>query len=419
MLAKQSVAVGVVALVCLLGMSVAASAAAQPGAAGQPPPVPPSPQNPALPDPGQPTAPPGGADPVEPPAPPDGADPVEPAAPPDGAEPVPPTAPPDGPDPVEPAAPPGGADPVQPVDPTPDPPSGSDTSELLAAEEGLLPTLEQRRLIQWGLTQAGFDPGPKDGQFGPSTRSAIRRWQTENRQDSTGYLAADDVLRLERLGRMAWDAEQARVQEADARRQAEAFRDNARNDAATAVQQAQQAQRQREADRARYVRWIIISVAGAAVVLLVLWVVGSRSVSRAKQRRDRAEMLAQAARSDLADRAARDRAAEAVPAVFLDGADPAGRPLAVRVPGNAIAEAEGAVVGRNPFDATVVIDHPEVSRRHFRLFADGASVLVEDLNSMNGTKLNDVALSPGAGAPLLAGAVLQVGELSFTVTLQG
>ena len=76
------------------------------------------------------------------------------------------------------------------------------------------------------------------------------------------------------------------------------------------------------------------------------------------------------------------------------------------------------MVGRNPFDSTVVIDHEEVSRRHFRLSARGMSVLVEDLNSMNGTKLNDVALVSGTAVPLQHGAVLKVGSLTLTVTLQ-
>ena len=110
--------------------------------------------------------------------------------------------------------------------------------------------------------------------------------------------------------------------------------------------------------------------------------------------------------------------ASAVPAVFLDGTDAAGEPVAVRVPGNAIAAAGGAIVGRNPFDSTVVLDHVEVSRGHFRLFAHGTSVMVEDLNSTNGTKVNGAPLTPGAGVPLDQGAVLQVGSVTLNVTLQ-
>ena len=272
-------------------------------------------------------------------------------------------------------------------------------------------------MVQRGLAQAGFDPGAPDGVFGPATRRQIMRWQADRGEEATGYLNARAALDLQRIGRARQQVEEAQRARDSAEEAAEDAQANATelqgqlaDERGRATRTAQQAAE----DRARYV----IVLSGAAVVLLFLGVVGYRSVARARQRRARAELLAQAARSDLADRDARDRAAGAVPAVFLDGADPDGRPIAVRVPGTAIAGAEGAVVGRNPFDSAVVLDHPEVSRRHFRLSASGASVLVEDLNSMNGTKLNDVELAPGAGVPLLPGAVLQIGDLSFTVTLQ-
>ena len=260
-------------------------------------------------------------------------------------------------------------------------------------------------------------PACRTGVFGPATRAQITRWQADRGEEPTGYLDARAALDLQRIGRVRQALEVAQLERDSAQ---EAFEDEQAT--ATDLQgqlEDEQARNTRTAqqaaeDRMRYV----IVLSGAAVVLLLLGVVGYRSVARARQRRARAELLAQAARSDLADRDARDRAAGAVPAVFLDGADPDGRPIAVRVPGTAIAGAEGAVVGRNPFDSAVVLDHPEVSRRHFRLSASGASVLVEDLNSMNGTKLNDVELAPGAGVPLLPGAVLQIGDLSFTVTLQ-
>ena len=129
-----------------------------------------------------------------------------------------------------------------------------------------------------------------------------------------------------------------------------------------------------------------------------------------------AEDLAQAARSDLAGREARERLAKAVPAVFLADAD--GRRVALRIPASAIAGANGAMVGRSPFDSTVVLDHADVSRRHFRLFARGPSVRIEDLQSTNGTTLDAVPLAPGADASLRGGADLRVGSLRFTVTLQ-
>lgn len=59
------------------------------------------------------------------------------------------------------------------------------------------------------------------------------------------------------------------------------------------------------------------------------------------------------------------------------------------------------VVGRDPADADLVIDHPRISRRHLRVRAHGDGHVAEDLGSSNGTFLNGeplrgaVALEPG------------------------
>ena len=213
----------------------------------------------------------------------------------------------------------------------------------------------------------------------------------------------------------AAQAETDEAQQAAAAAAAET--DEARQTAEAAAAARRQAERQ-AADRARYTRWIAVAGSVVAVAALLLWVVGRRSVANARQEQGKAETLAQAAQADLEDRDARERLASAVPAVFLDGADADGRPIALRIPGGAIADAAGAVVGRNPFESTVVLDHTEVSRRHFRLSARGTSVLIEDLDSMNGTMLDDVPLAPGAPVALPHGAALRVGGLALTVTLQ-
>ena len=184
-----------------------------------------------------------------------------------------------------------------------------------------------------------------------------------------------------------------------------------------AQQQAETAQEQAAADRAQYIRWIAIVAVVMSAVALIFWIVSRRSVTSATRERARAEAASEAARWDLAARDERERLASQAPAVFLDGADADGQLIALRVPGVVVAGEGGAVVGRNPFDSTVVLDHDEVSRRHFRLFARGTSVMIEDLNSTNGTTLNDVQLEPGASALIEGGAVLGVGTLRLTVSL--
>ena len=250
-----------------------------------------------------------------------------------------------------------------------------------ATEEALGLSQEERRLIELGLEAAGIDPGEVDGQFDSATREAIRQWQTAGGAEPTGYLDGPARLALLKLGRL---------QEALA-----------------------SAERQ-----VRYVRWTAVAAVGATAVVLLLWAVGRRSAAKVELARVGAETLARAGQPAAIDRSAHDGPAGAAPAVLLDGAVEEGEPLALRVPGSAVSGAGGAVVGRSPFDSTVVLDHVDVSRRHFRLVAAGGSVLIEDLNSMNGTKLNGVALAPGRSTPLPSGAVLHVGSLEFTVTLQ-
>ena len=147
-------------------------------------------------------------------------------------------------------------------------------------------------------------------------------------------------------------------------------------------------------------------------------VFGRRSVTRASREQGRAEAQAQAAQADLAQRNERERLASAVPTVLLEGVDAQRQPIALRVPARAIAAEGGAVVGRNPHESTLVLDHAEVSRRHFRLSAQGASVLIEDLNSTNGTVLNEAPLVPNNTSALEDGALVQVGSLTLTVTLR-
>ena len=73
------------------------------------------------------------------------------------------------------------------------------------------------------------------------------------------------------------------------------------------------------------------------------------------------------------------------------------------------------VLGRHS-EADIYLPRPDISRRHCRFtFRDGAWH-VNDLNSLNGTFLNDVAVKE-----VLAyhGDTLRVGEVTFTIDLGG
>ena len=66
----------------------------------------------------------------------------------------------------------------------------------------------------------------------------------------------------------------------------------------------------------------------------------------------------------------------------------------------------GLTIGRAP-DNAVIIDNPAVSGHHARVFSESGAVILEDLNSTNGTFVNRQNTKRRV---LRAGDVLQVGK---------
>ena len=73
------------------------------------------------------------------------------------------------------------------------------------------------------------------------------------------------------------------------------------------------------------------------------------------------------------------------------------------------------VIGRGE-DASIRVPLASVSRRHCELEVTATSVLVRDLGSSNGTKRN---YQPVTEAELRAGDVLGVGDVLFTIQING
>ena len=240
--------------------------------------------------------------------------------------------------------------------------------------------------------------------------------QEAARADSLEAAARTEGARRAELERLSDSVAQANE---TARREAEALRE--RNDSL---------QQEARSTEQKLRRRIYVGVAAAAVLLALVGILGHRAAKRAKRRAAEAEehavraereavdaeQAARAAKSDLASRETRDRQAAEVPGILLEGTGD--RPLAVRIPGRVIGRDGGGIVGRSPFAGAIVLDHPEVSRRHFRLSTQGASILIEDLGSTNGTTLDGARLQPGVAVPLRNGAMLGIGGVSVTVTMQ-
>ena len=68
--------------------------------------------------------------------------------------------------------------------------------DMEAIERALGLKRTERRRIQIALTASGFDPGGRDGLFGPRTRVAIGKWQASRGKAETGYLETEGAKTL-------------------------------------------------------------------------------------------------------------------------------------------------------------------------------------------------------------------------------
>lgn len=100
-------------------------------------------------------------------------------------------------------------------------------------------------------------------------------------------------------------------------------------------------------------------------------------------------------------------------------AQPGGAVIALPVAASALLGRADAVSNFFPdvdFTPHGALEHG-VGRRHARLFVQDGQVLVEDLDSTNGTSLNAARLRPGQPAPVKAGDLLRLGNLTLRVEL--
>lgn len=153
----------------------------------------------------------------------------------------------------------------------------------------------------------------------------------------------------------------------------------------------------------------------SASIIGGLLLIGILGTLWSKRRRLRAaEAATRRMQSALSEVSARDRLRSSAPDMFLEGTRP---PVALKIPGASLVDQPGAIVGRNPSEATFVINHEQVSRRHFRLFLASGRIMIEDLGSTNGTQLNGQPAEPGQPQPLDDASHLQLGDLELRVRI--
>lgn len=212
--------------------------------------------------------------------------------------------------------------------------------------------------------------------------------------------------------------EDAKKQTEDAKKRAEAAKKQAEVDKKAELEAAKrkadeeiaavklQSEAANQAKLKEYSKWAVISAAVLLPLLLLLWILRQRSTKRAN--------LAQ---SSLDARQQDDALIAAVPNVFIDGKDAQGHSVAVRIPKASIAK-RGAIVGRNPKDSDFVINHPLVSRKQFRLFASGKTLMIEDLGSTNGTTVDGKRLNAGDSTTITNLSRIELGSLKLSARFE-
>ena len=77
---------------------------------------------------------------------------------------------------------------------------------------------------------------------------------------------------------------------------------------------------------------------------------------------------------------------------------------------------QGVRVGRNPDSCNCVINAPEVSREHCRIFLNNGRLMLEDLKSANGTRIGARSLEAHTPDEIHEGDRITLGESIFQVT---
>jgi len=264
-----------------------------------------------------------------------------------------------------------------------------------------------------------------------SVKAAQARADSVKRAMADSVQAAEKRVRAERAARLKAErakaradsvkravadslkAEQARADSVN-RARADSIKAAAANSVKTAREQAKAKAdslavvEERTAQRSQ---WVIAISAALVLIALLGWLISSR---RKKARLQSAESRLSEAEQEVARRSA------VQPAPFgcvLEGRDHADKPFALRLSALALGDQSGAILGRSPDKADFVIDHESISRAHVRLTVSGGDLYAEDLNTLNGTRINGHVLDPGEPMVLQSNDQLELGPVVFQVRL--
>ena len=301
-------------------------------------------------------------------------------------------------------------------------------NECLSLEEETRLRLEQVQREKETALQAEREQA--EARARAMTEEAQRREEELNREKQAAQQQLEQTRRETEQSlqteRAAAEAERERLEEEAQQRLEQAQQEKeqavlAQRQETERSRQAAELARQEADSAARREKQVLYSSLAAGLVLLLTFIL----ILRARRKRLRGveqekQQVARelgSAQAELSDASEREQLRAGAPDVFIEGITPQKERIALKIPGASLVEQDGAVVGRSPAEAAFIINHEQVSRRHFRLLLVSGRVMIEDLGSTNGTSINGIPLKPGDRQALGDGSRLQTGNLALTVRL--
>ncbi|GGW73379.1 FHA domain-containing protein [Alishewanella tabrizica] len=167
--------------------------------------------------------------------------------------------------------------------------------------------------------------------------------------------------------------------------------------------------------------YFLIGAAALLLMVLLVFVLLMRKRKQAIQAKD-AELLQQRKHASglaqdneqLIDKVAKMQIS--FNDVLLDGTTHDGRKIRLKINGKALAQAGEQIIGRESSQVDYPITETEISRRHLRLILRDGVLLAEDLQSQNGSWLNNLPLAAGQPVMLAPGSVLRLSTIVFQVS---
>ena len=301
--------------------------------------------------------------------------------------------------------------------------SVADTECLSLEEESRLELARAQREKEAAL-QAGREQA--EARTRALREEAQRREEALNREKEAAQQrlqqAQREQARALQSGREEAEAEKRRIEEEAQRRleqaqqaQAQALQAERQEQEQSLQAERQQAELAREqakaAERSR--KQVLFYALLAGLVMLLAFILVMRARRRrlrgAEQEKKEIARALDQAQAELSDASEQERLRAGAPDVFIEGVSPQGERIALRVPGVSLAGSSGVVVGRSPSEAMFIINHEQVSRRHFRLILVSQQVMIEDLGSTNGTSVKAAQQTP----VIRFGSELRVGNLTL------